>query len=40
MEDAIDVLDRLYAEFCRMRGSSRWATRELPALRAWVDGLR
>ena len=40
LEDAIDVLDRLYAEFCRVRGSSAWSGRTLPALRAWVDGLR
>jgi hypothetical protein len=40
MEDAIDVLDRLYAEFCRVRGSSAWSRRALPALRGWVDGLR
>ncbi|MGH7895788.1 MAG: hypothetical protein ACREQL_14040 [Candidatus Binatia bacterium] len=40
MEDAVDVLDRLYAEFCRLRGSSAWATRTLPALRTWVQTLR
>jgi hypothetical protein len=40
MEDAIDVLDRLYAEFCRVRGSSGWAGKTLPKLRSWVDGLR
>ncbi len=39
LEDAIDVLDRLYAEFCRVRGSSTWAGRELPALRRWVQSL-
>ena len=39
VEDAMDVLDRLYAEFCRARGSSTWASRTLPALRAWVEGL-
>lgn len=38
-EDAMDVLDRLYAEFCRERGSSQWASRTLPALRAWVASL-
>lgn len=40
MEEALDVLDRLFAEFCRVRGSSAWSGRELPALRAWVDALR
>jgi hypothetical protein len=39
LEDAIDVLDRLYAEFCRVRGSSTWAGRELPALRRWAQSL-
>ena len=38
--ESLDVLDRLFAEFCRARGSSTWASRELPALRAWVDSLR
>jgi hypothetical protein len=40
VEEAIDVLDRLYAEFCQVRGSSAWSGRTLPALRAWVDSLR
>jgi hypothetical protein len=40
MEDAIDVLDRLYADFCRTRGSSTWNGRTLPALRRWIDTLR
>jgi recombination associated protein RdgC len=39
VEDAIGVLDVLYAEFCRVRGSAAWATRTLPALRAWVEAL-
>jgi hypothetical protein len=39
LEDAIDVLDRLYAEFCRERGSSAWNGRTLPTLRRWVDRL-
>jgi hypothetical protein len=39
LEDAVDVLDRLYAEFCRVRGSSAWSGRTLPALRRWVDTL-
>lgn len=40
MEDVVGVLDRLFADFCRLRGSSAWPQRVLPALRAWVDGLR
>jgi hypothetical protein len=39
-EDAVGVIDVLFAEFCALRGSSAWRERELPALRAWVDGLR
>jgi len=39
LEDAVDVLDRLYAEFCRVRGSSNWSSRTLPALRRWVETL-
>jgi hypothetical protein len=39
LEDAIDVLDRLYAEFCRLRGSPTWSKQTLPALRAWVASL-
>ena len=40
LEQAIGVLDRLFADFCQARAASTWATRTLPALRAWVDGLR
>jgi hypothetical protein len=39
LEDAVDVLDRLYAEFCKVRGSATWSKQTLPALRAWVDSL-
>ena len=39
VEDAVAVLDRLFAEFCRARGGSTWRTRTLPALRLWVDHL-
>jgi len=39
-EQALGVVDRLFAEFCRVRGGRGWSSRELPALRAWVDGLR
>lgn len=39
LEDAIDVLDRLYAEFCRIRGSATWSKQTLPMLRAWIDTL-
>ncbi|HJQ84132.1 MAG TPA: hypothetical protein VKA21_08655 [Candidatus Binatia bacterium] len=40
VEDALGVLDRLFAEFCLVRASAGWRERALPALRAWVDGLR
>jgi hypothetical protein len=40
VEEAIDVLDRLYAEFLKVRGSSSWGRGALPALRSWVDTLR
>jgi hypothetical protein len=40
MEDAIDVLDRCYAEFCRARASGKWNRESVPRLRAWVDGMR
>jgi hypothetical protein len=36
LEEAIGVLDGLFAEFCTLRGGSAWQARELPALRAWV----
>ena len=39
MEDAIDVLDGLFAEFCRLRGASGWSRRTLPAVRAWIESL-
>jgi hypothetical protein len=39
-EDAIAVLDALFAEFCRARAGRDWTAHTLPTLRAWVDGLR
>ena len=39
VEEVLGVLDALFAEFCRLRGSAAWAARELPALRAWVERL-
>ncbi len=39
LEDAIGVLDDLFAEFCTLRASASWRERELPALRRWVDAL-
>ena len=40
VEDALGLLDTLFAEFCTLRGSKAWTTTELPALRSWIDGLR
>jgi hypothetical protein len=37
VDDAVGVIDRLFAEFCRARAASSWRARTLPALRAWVD---
>jgi hypothetical protein len=39
VEEALDVLDRLYAEFCTLRGSATWSQSTLPTLRAWVETL-
>jgi hypothetical protein len=39
LEDALGVLDALFAEFCLRRGSGAWAREDLPALREWVEGL-
>jgi len=39
VEDAIDVLDRLFAEFCQERGTKTWRATALPALRAWIESL-
>ena len=39
LEDAIGVFDRLFAEFCRVRGSSGWSRSTLPAVRAWIESL-
>jgi len=39
VEEALSVIDALFAEFCRVRTSRAWQREALPALRAWVDGL-
>ena len=39
VDDAIAVIDRLFAEFCRARTASSWRTRTLPTLRTWVGDL-
>lgn len=39
-DEALAVLDGLFAEFCQRRAARDWQTRTLPALRAWVDALR
>jgi hypothetical protein len=39
VEDAAAIVDGLFADFCRARAASSWATRTLPALRAWVAQL-
>jgi hypothetical protein len=40
VEEAVAVLDRLFAEFCELRGASAWGGRVLPGMRAWVEGMR
>lgn len=39
IEDAVGVLDWLFAEFCRTRASAAWDNHALPTLRAWVAEL-
>ena len=39
IEDAVGVLDWLFASFCRTRASAQWADETLPNLRAWVAEL-
>ncbi len=39
IEDAVGVLDRLFAEFCLTRASKTWADDALPILRNWVAEL-
>jgi hypothetical protein len=39
VEEALGVLDALFADFCRLRASRDWPRSTLPALRAWVEGL-
>jgi hypothetical protein len=39
VEEALGILDTLFAEFCRLRASRAWQQQTLPALRTWVEGL-
>jgi len=39
IEDAVSVLDGLFAAFCRTRASSAWDKDALPTLRAWIADL-
>jgi hypothetical protein len=39
-EEAVAVVDALFAEFCATRAARDWSSDTLPTLRAWVDGLR
>lgn len=39
MEDAVGVLDWLFAEFCRTRASSTWTDDTVPRLRSWISEL-
>jgi recombination associated protein RdgC len=39
VEEAIGILDRLYATFCETRVSPRWESETLPTLRDWIAEL-
>lgn len=39
IEEAVGVLDRLFAEFCTTRAGSTWENQTLPELRAWIADL-
>jgi hypothetical protein len=39
VEEALGVIDALFADFCRLRASSAWARETLPAIRTWAEGL-
>ncbi len=39
IEDAVGVLDHMFAEFCAARGGAEWENKALPELRAWVEDL-
>ena len=39
VDDALGVIDVLFAEFCRLRATPSWQERTLAALRAWVREL-
>ena len=39
VEEVTGIFDRLFAEFCQLRVSARWASETLPELRAWIANL-
>lgn len=39
VEEAIGILDRLFAAFCEDRVSPKWNAESLPALRTWISNL-
>lgn len=39
IEEAVGVLDRMFAEFCTTRVGSPWESETLPELRAWIAAL-
>jgi hypothetical protein len=39
VEAVVDVIDTLFAEFCRLRASDSWRRQVLPTLRGWAAGL-
>ena len=39
IEDAVGVIDRLFAEFCLARATNAWDSEALPELRTWIEEL-
>lgn len=39
VEEALGVLDALFADFCKLRASRAWQHDALPALRDWIEKL-
>ncbi|GAG02426.1 unnamed protein product [marine sediment metagenome] len=37
IEQAVSAMDRIYASFIKIRTSSDWESRELPALTEWIE---
>ena len=40
LEKAVNAVDSVFGEFVKRRVSDKWKSRELPALRKWVNEMR